>query len=60
MKGRDNSLVFLGYLLINLQMNYFSLGGWGFIYLGCPPPCLNIILQMLTAIMKGSIEHQKF
>jgi len=28
--------------------------------LGFPSPCLNIILQMLTAIMKGSIEHQKF
>ena len=56
--------MFLGYLLINLQMNYFSLGGWGFIYWvffsSSSSSCLDIILQMLTAIMKGSIEHQKF
>jgi hypothetical protein len=32
----------------------------GIYILGFPSPCLNIILQMLTAIMKGSIEHQKF
>jgi hypothetical protein len=45
----------------NLQMNYFSLGGWGFIYwvflLLLLLLVLNIILQMLTATMKGSIEH---
>ena len=47
----------LGYLVISKK--YFSVGGWG-LYIGFIYPCLNIILEMLTAIMKGPIEHRNF
>lgn len=47
----------LGYLVISKK--YFSVGGWG-LYIRFLCPCLNIILEMLTAIMKGPIEHRNF